>query len=80
MEGTTPGSGHNEQIFSHQGSKLTARTVITNQMSKYGDSGTNDNDHISMMTQYVSPRSYQRSERTELLAMPKPQYHGKDFF
>jgi len=29
---------------------------------------------------YVSPKNYKTSMRTEILAMPKTQYHGKDFF
>ena len=33
-----------------------------------------------MQTQFVSPRAYQASDRVEILAMPRPQYHGKDFF
>jgi hypothetical protein len=33
-----------------------------------------------MQSQFVSPRAYQASDRVEILAMPRPQYHGKDFF
>jgi len=29
---------------------------------------------------HVSPKNYKASMRTEILAMPKTQYHGKDFF
>lgn len=38
------------------------------------------NDLVSMKTCYVEPKTYKRSPRIDVLAMPKPQYHGKDFF
>ena len=33
-----------------------------------------------MKNQFCSPKQYKTSERTEILAMPKGQYHGKCFF
>jgi hypothetical protein len=33
-----------------------------------------------MKTQFSTPKEYKSSNRTEILAMPKNQYHGKDFF
>ena len=33
-----------------------------------------------MRTQYSEPRKYKVSERTEMLAKPKNEYLGKDFF
>jgi hypothetical protein len=32
------------------------------------------------MTAFVDPKNYDTSERIKILSMPKPQYHGKDFF
>ena len=37
-------------------------------------------DKIGMQSVYAEPKKYKRSERIDVLAMPKPQYHGKDFF
>ena len=36
--------------------------------------------NMSMRTQYNTLKSYKASERTEILAMPKSEYQGKDFF
>lgn len=36
--------------------------------------------YIGMQTQFVSPRTYRATDRLEILAMPRPTYHGKDFF
>jgi hypothetical protein len=33
-----------------------------------------------MKTAFIEPRVYNRTERIDMLAKPKPQYHGKDFF
>ena len=35
---------------------------------------------LDLKTQFSSPKVYKTSPRTEILAMPKNQYHGKDFF
>lgn len=35
---------------------------------------------LDIKTQFSSPKVYKTSPRTEILAMPKNQYHGKDFF
>ena len=35
---------------------------------------------LEMRSQFTSPKKYKTSERTNILAMPKTQYHGKDFF
>ena len=35
---------------------------------------------LSMKNSNNSPKKYRISERTELLAKPKSQFHGKDFF
>lgn len=35
---------------------------------------------MSMRTQYNTVKSYQTSERTRILSMPKSEYQGKDFF
>lgn len=37
-------------------------------------------DSISMKTTFIEPKVYNRTERIDMLAKPKPQYHGKDFF
>jgi hypothetical protein len=39
-----------------------------------------DNQNVSLMTSFVEPKYYETSERLRILSMPKPQYHGKDFF
>jgi hypothetical protein len=33
-----------------------------------------------MKTQFSTPKIYKTSNRTEILAIPKQTYHGKDFF
>lgn len=35
---------------------------------------------MPLQTQFVKPKMSKSSERTRILAMPKPTYHGKDFF
>ena len=35
---------------------------------------------MTLRTQFNSIKSYKASERTQILAMPKSEYQGKDFF
>ena len=35
---------------------------------------------LDFVMRYAQPKKYKVSPRTEILAMPKPQYQGKDFF
>lgn len=38
------------------------------------------NSKLQMRTQFSEPRKYKVSERLEILAKPKNEYLGKDFF
>jgi len=33
-----------------------------------------------MRMKFNSPKNYKKNEHIDVLAMPKPEYHGKDFF
>ena len=82
MEGTTPNNnnGNNQQMFSQFDSKMTGQTARSTNTQAAAVGAETAHERVSMLTSFVSPRTYQASERTEMLAMPKPQYHGKDFF
>ena len=50
------------------------------ELDKYSMEDTMGRERLEMRSQYTSPKSYKASNRTEMLAKPKNQYHGKDFF
>jgi len=59
-----------------------AHDVMSKPLDKYAYDKNNSfiDSRIDMKTQYSTPKTYKTSNRTEILAMPKTQYHGKDFF
>ena len=59
-----------------------AHDVLTKPLDKYAYENDEKflNQKLDMKTQFSTPKKYKTSNRTEILAMPKAQYHGKDFF
>lgn len=70
-------------FLNEQNSKAEASQIsLEGKFDKYGveDLSQFSLGKLSMRTQYAQPKSYTSSNRIEILAMPKHQYHGKDFF
>lgn len=73
--------------FSYEVSKIesdgASRTHNDSALAFHAENLNDVGQHIlqpGMKMKFNSPKNYKKNEHIDVLAMPKTQYHGKDFF